>query len=300
MPVAALDEFQRDYAPAIDRLHAKAGAERWSLSKADFAAVLHRSVAARFAAGHGSGADIERYFESLHAEDLALAAACERGEDAAWHELLGRFGEVIVGAARLIAKDESRANDLANELYAELYGLEERDGRRRSLFSYFHGRSSLRTWLRSVVARNFVNGHRAAKRGESLRDRLVGEMRTEAPAPAEPPDPGRARQAELLGRAFGDALAALSARDRLRLASYYHQGLTLAAVGRMLGEHESTVSRKLEQTRNALRTSIEERLARESGLSAEEVRDCYEAALESGAFDVRKIEQEGRSQTFQA
>jgi multidrug efflux pump subunit AcrB len=83
------------------------------------------------------------------------------------------------------------------------------------------------------------------------------------------------------------------------LASYYAQNLTLEAVGRILGEHESTVSRKLEHTRKLLREQIERDLARNSGLSAEEVRDCYQAAIENGAFMFEKIAQDERLPTFQ-
>ena len=299
MTVAALDEFRREHAAAIERLHGESLAARWSLDAADFAAVLHRSVAARFGDTDVDDADIERYLGSLHTSDLALAAACERGDQNAWLELLERVGDAVVAAARLITKDDARADELANEIYADLYGLEERDGRRRSLFAYFHGRSSLRTWLRSVVARNFVNVHRAAKRGETLRDRLAGELEPEAAATTDPPDPRAAGRTELLGRAFAAALAKLSGRDRLRLASYYAQNLTLGAVGRILGEHESTVSRKLAETRAALREEIERSLAREPGLSAEEVRDCYQAAIDSGAFAFAKIEQEAAVSTFQ-
>ena len=110
---------------------------------------------------------------------------------------------------------------------------------------------------------------------------------------------GSSARTELLGRAFVAALAKLSARDRLRLASYYAQNLTLEAVGRILGEHESTVSRKLAETRATLREEIERSLARDSGLSPEEVRDCYQAAIESGAFAFPQIEQEAPVAAFQ-
>ena len=42
---------------------------------------------------------------------------------------------------------------------------------------------------------------------------------------------------------MADALGRLPARDRLRLACYYAQGLTLAQIGRTLREHEATTSK---------------------------------------------------------
>jgi RNA polymerase sigma-70 factor len=299
MSVPAPDEFRKQHAAAIGRLHASSHAARWALDEEHFASILHRSVEARFAGRDAAEGDVERFLDSLHVEDLALAAACERGDQNAWFELLENVGDAIRAAARLVTKDDARADELANEIYADLYGLEERDGRRRSLFAYFHGRSSLRTWLRSVVARNFVNAHRATKRGDVLRERLAGEIECEATTAADPPDPRASARTELLGRAFATALGKLAARDRLRLAGYYAQNLTLGAVGRILGEHESTVSRKLAETRAIVREEIERILARESGLSPEEVRDCYQAAIDSGAFAFTKIAQDAPAAAFQ-
>ena len=42
------------------------------------------------------------------------------------------------------------AEELADSLFAELYGLSAE--KRGSLLRYFHGRSSLKTWLRAVLA----------------------------------------------------------------------------------------------------------------------------------------------------
>ena len=56
------------------------------------------------------------------------------------------------------------ARELADSIYADLFGLQERDGERRSLFRYFHGRSSLATWLRAVLAQRQVDRVRATRR----------------------------------------------------------------------------------------------------------------------------------------
>ena len=53
------------------------------------------------------------------------------------------------------------------------------------------------------------------------------------------------------------ALGGLDPRDRLRLAYYYADDRTLAEIGRLLGEHEATVSRKLERTRGDVRARVE-------------------------------------------
>jgi RNA polymerase sigma-70 factor len=288
MTVASSDEFGKSHVRLIERLYAQAEAARWALSLDEFRDALHRSLSARFGAERPSDADVESYLGSLFVEDLALAAACERGTQSAWVEFLGRFRPALLGAAMTIARDESRAQEATDTLYADLYGLEERDGRRRSLFRYFHARSPLASWLRSVVARNFVDGYRADRRSEALRARIMEESDSAPRVVAPPPDPDRVRQLEMLRQALCGALAALAPRERLRLSYYHVQELTLAEVGKLLGEHESTASRKLDQTRQQLREEVERRLRADHGFSEEDLRSCYQAALEGWPFEVTR------------
>ena len=72
------------------------------------------------------------------------------------------------------------ARELADSIYADLFGLQERDGERRSLFRYFHGRSSLATWLRAVLAQRQVDRVRSTRRLTPL-DSAANE---ESPPPA--------------------------------------------------------------------------------------------------------------------
>lgn len=67
-----------------------------------------------------------------------------------------------------------------------------------------------------------------------------------------PLDPDRELYVSLLGNSLCEALAGLTARERMILACYYVDQLTLAEIGRMMGERESTVSRQLEAARTLL------------------------------------------------
>jgi hypothetical protein len=81
-------------------------------------------------------------------------------------------------------------------------------------------------------------------------------------------------------------VARLAPRDRLRLACYYAQNLTLAETGRLLAEHEATVSRHLTRARQAIRQDVERQLD-EAGLDAATVDECFAAAVEeAGRFPV--------------
>ncbi len=234
-------------------------------------------------------AELEPYLESLHLEDLALACACARGSEPAWEHFVRDYRPILLRIASH-GQQTDRARDVADSIYAELYGLEERDGARRSLFDYFHGRSTLAGWLKAVVAQRLVDKARAARRFEPLPD---GE--TAAPATADRGEttalelePDRRRHLGLVRQALGAAIAGLDTRERLRLTLYYAQDMKLAAIGRVLGESEATASRKLERTRAGLRAAIERRLREIDHLTDDEVAQCFDHARTDPAFDLAR------------
>jgi RNA polymerase sigma-70 factor (ECF subfamily) len=267
---------------AAVRLYEKSAAARWSVPPAALDAALAASVARAFAGRDPSEREVERYLASLHVEDLALALACAAGHDEAWNTFVRTMRPGLYRAADALDASGG-ARETADALYADLFGTRERDGRRESLLRHYHGRSSLATWLRAVLAQRHVDRIRLARRLEPLPedDRL--------PRAPETPDPDRERQQRRLQSALGRAVAALDPRDRLRLACYYARQLTLAATGRILGEHEATVSRQLARTRRAIRDEVE-RLLRADGLGDEEIDECFAAIVEDpGRFDLGRV-----------
>ena len=163
-------------------------------------------------------------------------------------------------------------------------------GQRKSLFDYFLGRSKLSTWLHAILAQRHVDGIRRARRTEPLEEGEVGDRAYAAQrAPTtSSPDPERNRYLAILQAVLTVALDALEPRDRLRLAYYYVEGLTLAEIGRLVGEHEATVSRKLERTRREIRKCVEGALRQEKKLSAAQLQLCYEYAREEWPFDLTR------------
>lgn len=270
----------------VERLYREAEAERWHLPVGRFGQALEASAARAFADRAPTPRELERYLASLHLEDLALACACAAGEDAAWEHFMHEQRPVLYRAADAL-DPTGGARDLADSLYADLYGLKHRGDEQPSLFRYFHGRSSLATWLRAVLAQRHVDRRRAYRRTESLSDEPSPAFA--APASA-PPDPDRARYLTLIQRAIGRALDRLGARDRLRLGCYYVQDLTLAQTGRLLREHEATVSRHLARTRRTIREDVERQLRAEARLSDAAITVCFEYVLEdAGALDLGKM-----------
>ena len=82
----------------------------------------------------------------------------------------------------------------------------------------------------------------------------------------------------------------LAPRDRLRLACYYAQDLTLAQIGRSLGEHEATVSRQLGKARKTRAREDVERQLRDAGLNDAAMAECLAAvAADPGPLDVADL-----------
>ena len=304
--LASLDEFLAQYARLVGAWHAEAMGARWGLSEVAFAEGLRRSAGKRFGGAQPAPSEVEAYVKSLHLEDLALACACSEGLEKAWEFFIAHFRQDLRHAASAMLRgsgraDEGRAEELADSLYAELYGVRSNaDGRRKSLFEYFHGRSKLSTWLRAVLAQKQVDMFRTSGRTVSLDDEMEGGAPREqaartASVPANP-DPDRGRYLGRFDRALAAALAGLTPRERLIMASYYVDQLTLAEIGRLLREHESTVSRHLERLRRALRESVTQALQREipacNGRPAEPALDvaqtelAFEYAIQDWPFDL--------------
>ena len=232
-----------------------------------------------------------------YARDLELARQCAAGEEHAWERFVLEYRPVLYRAADALDRNGG-ARDLADSLYAELYGIPEGGSERRSLFRYYQGRSSLATWLRAVLSQRYVDRLRAQKRLEPLPDD-EGTPSHHHGSPGEPPDPDRPRHLALLRRALARAVDRLDSRDRLRLGCYYVQELTLADTGRLLKEHEATVSRQLARTRRVLREDVERQLRQDPGLGDAQIAECFASASEdAGPLDLRQIlGDEGRAVT---
>ena len=282
-----LQQFRERHRNLVAGLHKRAGAAQWGVGAEAFADALYRSASHRFG-DDLEFAPVESYLDALHVEELGLALGCEAGNDQAWTNFVERYRPRLYAAARSIA-GEDEARDIAGSIYGELYGLKERDGQRRSLFRYYNGRSSLPTWLSAVLAQRHVDNLRAASRLEPL-DEAVHEAR--APKEIRPIDPeatlSRRRYVAILTRVVRAALDELAPRDRLRLAHYYLDGLTLAQAATVFGEHESTASRKLEKTRQTLRARIEHKLRDEYRFDDAAIKECLELGIEGWTLDLSK------------
>ena len=294
-----LAAFLAAHSPLLAQLHEKAATAGWGTPLEEFSAALHRSALHRFGDALPQADVLRNYLLSLHIDDLALVCALRRGSDSAWEEFVARYRPVLYAAARAIAgsSGEARARELADSLYAELYGLEGAGGARsRALLDYFHGRSKLSTWLRTVLAQRHVDAIRAASRNQSLEDENENAPAAAAFGKADgqsASDPDRTRLLPQLRQAVAASLAALAPGERLLLSLYYVQNMKLAQIARLRGVHEATISRQLDAVRRELRNKVECFLSDadaspggRAGLSPAEIALCFSYAQEDWAFDL--------------
>jgi len=261
-------------------LFERAKAASFGIERSEFENWLG-AIAQKYVPVESPQKEYESLLDTLRVEDLTLARACAAGHERAWEQFMARFRELLYDAAMGIAKEASQAKDLADSIYAELYGMNEREGRRMSKLASYTGRGSLEGWLRTVVAQEFINRYRSKKRLVSLDEEEEEGQQFAAPNP-EPVASVDPR----VGAAVSEALTTLDSESRTMLSAYYLDGRKLAEIGRMLGFHEATASRKMERITKALRKSIRENMMKK-GMSRRQVDEALETDVRDLNISVR-------------
>ena len=266
----------------------------WGLERSEFEEIVcavGRRANFGLAAGERAGKSAQReFYLGLRLDDLVLAQSCARGNEQAWQQFVTAHREPMRRAAIAITGSASRGADLADLLWAELYGLNERDGERVSPLKSYRGRGSLMGWLRTILAQRHVDQWRRTGREEALDGMDPPAAETDTPAPPEDTD--------ALGRAVADAIAKCAAEERYLLASYYLDGQTLAEVARVLGVHEATVSRRLQRVVKGIRKQVVRNLERQ-GLSPRRAREALETDPRDLDVNLKKLLQQTQVESFQ-
>ncbi len=259
----------------------------------DFATILD-SVGRRCNHGLPSGIDPSQnqkmeFYHALRLPELALAHACAMGSEIAWERFLSLYRAPIAQAATAITHSASLGRELADSLYAELFGLKDREGRRISPLASYSGRGSLLGWLRTTLAQRHIDAHRRTHREEPLED-LDPPASLHAPAPAK-------QQIDLLGRTVARTLQAMDATDCFLLSSYFLDRRTLMEIARLLKVHEATISRRLkrlvEETRKRLLHNL-----RAEGLSERQAEEALGTDPRDLEINLRSLLQKSQSAAF--
>src|SRR5437764_15133815 len=264
---------------SVAELYAKSKAAEFGLAPEQFAAILDE-VAAKGAPA-ASQKQKEDFCARLYVEDLVLTRMCAAGNERAWEVFMLRFREKLYDVARQITREDSAGRELADSVYADLYGTRTREGERVCKLNSYSGRGSLEGWLRTVLAQEYVNTYRKQRRLVSLDEESEEGVQFSAAVnePAIIADPK-------LEAAVDDVLRALSAEDRFVLASCFLDQRTLAQIARALSVHESTISRKIEKlTKNIRKQVLKNLLGR--GMSRRQAEEALSVDIRDLALDIR-------------
>ncbi len=276
---------------AIDARYGESGGDRFGITEERFREHVFAAVT-RYGSGF-SPDEQKEMIATLRVEELTLARACSEGNEDAWREFLERFRGEMTRAAVHIAQGDATGRELADELYAELYGLPNREGRRVSKLDSYMGRGSLAGWLRSVLAQRFVDRCRMQAKETSLDEQMdAGVAFAAAPESWKQLD-------DRVALAIRDSMGELDAEDRFLLSAYYLDGQKLAEIGKQLSIHESTVSRKLDKLTKTLRKRVRKRLL----AGGMDIRACDELLRDLDVRDVNvdvraTLQQETKLHTF--
>jgi len=245
-------------------------------------------VGARLRAGDPAGELARR-----NVADLYLACACVRGVPGAL-EALERA--VLPDVARKLAALRIPADLRADVMQA----LRERmlvPARGDCELANYDGRAPLALWLRVAAAQM---GRRLAAR--ELRTNPLDDRRLDEISPGVP-DPALGYLKRHYGaefrRAFADAVASLTARDRNLLRHAILDELGLEQIAAIYHVHRATAARQLRRAREALiaatRTHLRERL----GVSEPELESILRGAMAMSDVTLRQALAAGRGRAVE-
>jgi RNA polymerase sigma-70 factor (ECF subfamily) len=176
-------------------------------------------------------------------DEQELVERCRAGSEAAFHELVDRYKDLVFGLIARTMMDRSRAEDVAQEVFLRVH---------RGL-PYFRGEARLSTWIYRIV----INV-------------CLQEQQVRAPVVQSLDDkPVAVAQAAVRDRQFSDlelrdrlekAIARLPANYRLLVAAHYLQGVQYEDLATAMDLPLGTVKTQLHRAKRQLRRLLENEL----------------------------------------
>jgi RNA polymerase sigma-70 factor len=280
------EKFSNEIDEAVERLVARASNARGlngEILRPRINAALDKYV---FRDDPDAGRNSLRTFiDEVRADELCLIVACERGDEAAWEELVATFDATVRSAARKMTSNAEDGEDLAGSIWAELYGLRQDEaGKKKSKLGYYSGRGSLAGWLRAVVSQLAIDEHR--KQSKFVQIEEAHEFENLAEDASNQTENERVlhhgsnpeelltekRTSADISSALSAAIASLADEDRLIVKMYYFDDLKLKDIAATFGYHEATASRKLVRVQSEIRKGVERMLKKDRGWSDDEIK----------------------------
>ena len=177
-------------------------------------------------------------------DDSVLIARAQRGDTAAYEEIVQRYQQIVFRTAYVITGSSADAEDAAQEGFVKAYRALDR----------FRLGAELRPWLLRIVANEARNRVRSSGRRHQLELRLTEGFR---PGDAAPSPEAVAVAADERRRLLA-MVNALSHEDRLVIASRYFLELSGEETAAALGIAEGTVKSRLSRALARLKIRVEE------------------------------------------
>jgi RNA polymerase sigma-70 factor (ECF subfamily) len=195
-------------------------------------------------------------------EDRKLVRAAQKGDPAAFRQLVEKYQRRVYQLAVGMLKDSDEAMDITQDTFVRVH---------RYLPS-FKGDSSFFTWTYRIATNLCLDAQR--KKGRSERVDLADGDEAEIEAAMDPPSaalagPQRAAlNAELKGK-IEEALQSLSENHRSILLLRELEGLSYEELAKVLGIRKGTVMSRLFHARLKMQNKLREYLGEEAGKRSE-------------------------------
>jgi RNA polymerase sigma-70 factor (ECF subfamily) len=181
--------------------------------------------------------------EGRPADDSDLITRAQRGDTAAYEEIVQRYQQVAFRTAYVITGSAADAEDAAQEGFVKAYRALDR----------FRAGAEWRPWLLRIVANEARNRARSSGRRHQLELRLIEGFR--------PGDAAQSPEAVAVAsderRRLIALLNAMADEDRLVITSRYFLELSGEETAATLGIPEGTVKSRLSRALNRLKAQIE-------------------------------------------
>ncbi len=178
-------------------------------------------------------------------DERAVTRKAQQGDPEAFATLVEQYEELAFRVAYLIVRDETEAQDVAQDAFVRAY---------RSL-DRFDAQQPFRPWLLRIVTNLAINNRRGMRRRDAMSERYEREARLQNRVPS----PEAAVEATAEAERVWQAVADLSEQDQTILYLRYFldasEEETAAAIGRPVG----TVKSRLHRVLRRLRAIVEER-----------------------------------------
>lgn len=186
---------------------------------------------------------------STHLEDLALAYACARGDDAAARQFEKRWMPIAARSLQKLTLEPSLVDDVLSWLRGELFAREQ-----GPLLDTYSGKSDLGGWLRAIVV------HEGIRRAKRQRRDVSTSAADDIPMPDVELSTLRGAYGTQFTEAITETFASLAVDQRNILRQSFLDGLSIDVLAKLHNIHRATAARRIQSARQALVDGVRARL----------------------------------------